>query len=155
MTIQHPVLGTLHEDPDSKSWESDTAFLLDGYPVDVSVWPGGALSAHSLERVARFAGDLAAFDRQARAAIREDHDSGDQDAAVPMYLDHHRDLLDGDAPELDTLLGQLRLCHVGLHPDEPDAVAVFDYSIDEELTQYLLVVTFDDEGAVVAVDMES
>jgi hypothetical protein len=36
-----------------------------------------------------------------------------------------------------------------------DACAVFDYSVSREHTQYVLVVTFDQQGQVTDIEMES
>lgn len=47
----------------------------------------------------------------------------------------------------------MRLQRIGLYPDR--GTAVFDYSIAPEITQYLLVVTFDRRGKVTGVSMES
>jgi hypothetical protein len=42
-----------------------------------------------------------------------------------------------------------------LDPDDRSELAVFDYTIDENLTDYVIAVRFNPQGHVVSVDMES
>jgi hypothetical protein len=149
VAIQHPVFGTVHPDPEVGSWECDAEFTLDGVPIDVSLWPEDDLTVAALDRLARFVTDLPGYDRRARAAIRDDYDSGDEDSPVGYYLAGH------PVPGIDALLLRLRLVAIGLHPDDPEETAVFDFAVDPEASQYLLAVKFDAKGRFNTVDLES
>ncbi|MFC4997946.1 DUF2004 domain-containing protein [Dactylosporangium cerinum] len=113
-----------------------------GRTVDVDVTPeGAAVPAGMLD-------DVAGADARARQAIR-----ADLDAVVRDYLD-----FDGadDLPQApEPFLAALHLVRIGLHPDEPDAVAVFDYTLGRDLTDHLVAVTFDGHGTVTGVAVES
>ncbi len=52
-------------------------------------------------------------------------------------------------------MSSLHLERIGFYPNQPEQFAVFDYSLGESLTNYLLVVNFDDQGRVTEVAMES
>jgi hypothetical protein len=55
------------------------------------------------------------------------------------------------------VLRSLQLVHIAFYAerdDDGDAFAVFDYSISPDDSEYLLVVSFDIQGDVVAIDME-
>jgi hypothetical protein len=94
-----------------------------------------------------FVSDVARFDALAREAMRR---NWDEDAnGARLYAEHH------ELSDLDTLLSRLQLVRIGFEEDEPDRFAVFDYTIGEELTQYLVVVSFDRDGEVTDVSMES
>ena len=111
-----------------------------GRTVDVDVTPGGgAVPAGMLD-------DVAGCDARARQAIR-----ADLDAVVRDYFD-----FDGadDLPQApETFLAALHLVRIGLHPDEPGAV--FDYTVGRDLTDQLVAVTFDGNGTVTGVAVES
>ncbi|WP_162907911.1 DUF2004 domain-containing protein [Allorhizocola rhizosphaerae] len=92
-----------------------------------------------------FVSDVARFDGLAREAMRRNWDEDEYGAR--LYAEHH------ELSDLDTLLARLQLVRVGFEADEPDRFAVFDYTIGAELTQYLVVVSFDRE--VTDVSMES
>ncbi len=103
--------------------------------------------------------DLSRFDGIARAALQHDDD------AAPLYVEHH--LSELSAEDLETVFGavtaiapaqflaKLILRHVGLRPDESTRMAVFDYTLDHGVTQYVLAVALDETGAVAAIGMES
>lgn len=55
---------------------------------------------------------------------------------------------DPEAITLELLLARLQLCRVGVYPQDPDASLVLDYSINRDVTNYLLAVSFDGHGAV-------
>jgi hypothetical protein len=49
----------------------------------------------------------------------------------------------------------LQLKRIGLYPGAEGYVAVFDYTIDQEATDYILVVEFDADGEVYGISMDS
>jgi hypothetical protein len=165
-SLDHPVFGTLPMDA-SGGIEWDGQQTLAGRAIDfdltMAASPGGP--AKLLDKVAPFFSQLSKFDMVARAYLQDDL-AEDEDSPVGMYLDHHLEEL-GDklvqeifgkpTAEVDdaTFLAALALCRVGLYPEEPEACAVFDYTVSREHTQYILVVTFDQRGQVTDIEMES
>ena len=48
----------------------------------------------------------------------------------------------------------IHLVRIGLYPDDED-VAVLDYTISKDLTDYLIVVNFDEQRRLASISMES
>lgn len=161
--VNDPLFGAL--DPKAPgSWNATRSH--DGRDVafDLTI-AGKELALDALERALQRVSDLAPLDRAARAAIQRDED--DEDAAANVYYDHHLEELedadlvavfgasDRDAIDRDAFLSKLVLVRVGLYPERPDSALLLDYSIGPDVTNYVLCVAFDAEGAVTGVDVES
>jgi hypothetical protein len=123
------------------------------------------LEAEALRPVLGLVDDLAPLDAAARRAIAADATRGDE-AAAALYASHHLEQLSD--PQLAMLLPRaprpvtpaaflerLQLVRVGVYPASKDAPVLLDYSIDPDVTDHLLCVSFDLQGKVVAVEMES
>lgn len=114
----------------------------------------------------RFIDQMADFDLKNKTYIEQDFKDEDADT-VKTYLEHHLEELDPDDLEniIDTgnkkvskekqLLKKLHLVRMGLYPDSEDQFAIFDYSIDPGLTQYLVVLFVDEFGNLDYITMES
>lgn len=99
------------------------------------------------------------------AAITEDAKT--QESTVNEYISHHLDeiseeelqkiidLENTDKTNEEKLLEKLKLNRIGIYPQTPDQYAVFDYSIGEEYTQYLVVIYTDQNGNIADISMES
>lgn len=157
VTVVHEVFGTVEFDEDGfNEWESETRWA--GGVVDLDLTFDGAVDTSTLDELARYVTELAAFDQKARAAIRADFAT--EESAVRDYVEHHLELFGVDDPgavSAETFMSALRLVRVGLYHDTEDSEheATFDYTIDREKTQYLVVVNFGEGGAVGDVSMES
>jgi hypothetical protein len=165
-SLQHDVLGTVEFDPTDEvnEWESEIAWREDTIGVDIT-FDGAVMDQRTLDRVGRYLVDLAAFDDNARAAMRADVNAGE--SAVRVYLEHHLDDPDLIRPVLgldadsvvsaDAFVSALRLVRVGLYvgAELSEHEAIFDYSIGVDATQYLVVVRFDARGRVDDICMES
>lgn len=166
MELSIPVLGKVDFAP---APDGHWALQLDyvGRPVrlDFNV-DGEMLTQGAVDAVAGFVGGLAAHDGLAGNAIRDEYDHGSEDT-VQLYVTHHLEQFDAtalrqcfgvddrQAVSPDLFLSKLRLRRVGLYPDNADQCAIFDYTIGEALTDYVIAVGFDSGGKVVAVEMES
>ncbi len=166
MELSIPLLGKVNIDP---ALDGHWALQLDysGHPVhlDFNV-ERELLTQSAVDTVARFLTDLADHDGLARDAIHKEYDRGSE-YSVQLYVNHHLEQF--NATELHQCLGtddpqavspglflsKLRLRRIGLHPDDADECAVFDYTISEALTDYVIVVRFDACGSAVTVEMES
>ena len=119
-----------------------------------------------LEDIKVFISDAARFDEIARDVFKADF-AEKPEGTVGTYLSHHaeelgeKDLLrifgtpEPDDLDIDHLLDALRLKRIGLYPGSEEQRAVFDYTIDEEATDYILVVEFDRDGQVFTLSLES
>ncbi len=124
-----------------------------------------AVSESKLKVVNHFLEQVLQYDTAAKLAIQKDYAGGGD--AVKEYVEHHLEVLSAD--DLDTVLASseaslsnenkilnaLHLKRIGFYPDEENQFAVFDYTIDKELTDYLVVVNFKKDGKVDSIAMES
>jgi hypothetical protein len=163
--LTHPLFGDI-DLAAGDYWAAKSEHAGHPLKIDLNI-EGGAVDAGDLERVMRLAGDLGTLDGVGRGALRADYDQGQHPEGVALYLTHHLDELDevelaecfgtADRKVIDivALLARLRLCRVGLYPNRPERGIVLHYSIGMDVTNYLLVVSFDATGDVVDVAMES
>jgi hypothetical protein len=133
--------------------------------VDFNV-DGDEMTKQGFDLVKQFVEQADAFESAARKAIEADF-SSDPDSSSALYLSHHAEYLDDEerleyfgtkdtgALGVEHLLSSLHLRRIGLYPDSEDYVAIFDYSLDPDATQYILAVEFDSSGRVVGISMES
>ena len=166
MELSIPSLGKVNIEP---ALDGCWGFRLDyqGHPVRLGFnVDGGVLTQGAVDIVARFVADLAGHDGLARDAIRDEYNHGGE-YTVQLYVSHHleqfnatalRQCFGTDNPRdvsPDLFLSKLHLHGISLYPDNADACAVFDYTISKALTDYVIAVSFDPGGDVVAVEMES
>ncbi|MBK6463447.1 MAG: DUF2004 domain-containing protein [Myxococcales bacterium] len=163
--LQHPVFGKLTPDATGGVCRGGTRPLATReVAVDLTLMGPAPAAKELLDRAAPFIARLATFDTEARAGLEADQE--EDDSAVVLYLEHHIEELEPGAvraifgkpkEEVDmaAFLAAVYLRRVGLHPDDADRFAVFDYTISDEETHYVLSVAFDVNGEIVAVDMES
>lgn len=164
MTYLHvdPVFGPLQDDAEgywSKSIKHGDASI----EVDLNI--DGDIEFAAVSRLTSRLSDLHALEAQARAAMRADVTS--EDSAVMLYRSHHVAELSAEAlaacfggsdawrTDVPAFVAALHLKRVGLYPDDEEQSIIMDFTLGESVTDYLLAVSFDREGHVVAVDMES
>jgi hypothetical protein len=166
-TFDIPHVGAI-EFPSGTNGYWDFALPMRGgdVPVDINA-EGDAFTKDMLAEIQIFISDAARFDDIARDAFKTEYTEKPDDGAVGIYLSHHaeelgeKDLLkifgisDPDDLDIHHLLDALQLKRIGLYPGAEGHVAVFDYTIDEEATDYLLVVEFDGDGEVYGISMDS
>ncbi len=165
-TFDIPVVGAVDFPNNSEGyWEFELPMRGGDVPVDINV-EGEAFTKAMLEEIRPFIADAVRFDEISRDVFRLDY-SEKPEGTVGIYLSHHAEELsekellkifgidDPDDLTIDHLLDALQLKRIGLYPGDESFVAVFDYTIDEEATDYLLSVTFDKDGEVAGLSMES
>lgn len=164
-TFDVPVVGPI-DFPSGKNgyWEFNLPLRGSEVPVDINV-DGDEFTKPMLEEIKGFIADVVRFDDLSREALRQEH--AKPEGTVDTYLSHHAEELgekdlarifgvdDPDELTIDHLLDALRLKRIGLYPGSGDYIAVFDYTIDEEATDYLLAVEFDRDGNVFGISMDS
>ena len=165
-TFELPVVGAL-EFPGGTGghWQFDLPMRGADVPVDINAHDD-AFTRDMLAEIGIFISDAARFDEIARDAFKAEF-TEKPEGTVGIYLSHHaeelgeKDLLrifgieDPDDLDIHHLLDALQLKRIGLYPGADGYVAVFDYTIDEEATDYILAVEFDGEGEVCGISMDS
>lgn len=147
-------------------WHFELPFRGGEVPVDINA-DGETFTRDMLAEIRIFIADAPRFDDIARDAFRAEYSEKPDDGNVGIYLSHHaeelgeKDLLrifaitDPDELDIDHLLDALQLKRIGLYPGAEGYCAVFDYTIDEEATDYLLAVEFNGDGEVYGISMDS
>jgi Protein of unknown function (DUF2004) len=97
----------------------------------------------------------------ARTAIKKAFDTADEESGVALFISHH--LLDIDStywkqhfstetPDPQRILDSLVLQS---HWGGDDELETFDFTLPEDVTNYLISVSFDEDGDVSGISMES
>jgi hypothetical protein len=160
--MEHAYFGSLSEAGGEVTWERSAD--LAGRVVQLVMTCEPQVTPAQLDVAAKFARGLVGFDATSRAALLGEQCDG---TAVRLYIEHHLSELPGQT--LQTLfattraseimpalfLSRMVLQRVGLYPCDETRTAIFDYTLDEDVTSYLLVVRFDAAGEVRSVEMES
>jgi hypothetical protein len=146
-------------------WQFELPMRGGDVPVDINA-DGDAFTRDMLAEIEIFIADAIRFDEIARDAFKAEF-AEKPEGTVGTYLSHHaeelgeKDLLkifgtaDPDELTIDHLLDALQLKRIGLYPGADGYCAAFDYTIDEEATDYILVVEFDSDGEVYGISMDS
>ena len=165
-TFDVPVVGAT-EFPGGTNgcWQFELPMRGGDVPVDINA-EEDTFTRSMLEEIEDFIADAARFDEIARDAFKAEF-TEKPEGTVGTYLSHHaeelgeKDLLqifgitDPDDLDIQHLLDALQLQRIGLYPGAEDVVAVFDYTIDAEATDYILAVEFDGDGEVYGISMDS
>jgi hypothetical protein len=97
----------------------------------------------------------------ARGAIKHAFETDEGEDSVRLFVSHHLAELDRsywkrhlstESPEPSVVVDLLQLRS---HWGGPDAIETFDFTLPDDVTNYVLCVRFDDEGAVSEIAMES
>ncbi len=163
--ISLPHFGIL--DPASLDEYYDTKIDFNGTTIQIDLnFYDKTIDSGRLKKVKAFIDNIRIHDINNRKYI--DSDYKDEDAGtVKPYLEHHLEELGEN--ELATLINpgtksteyekellkKLHLVRVGIYPETEDQFAVFDYSIGQEFTNYLVVINTDENGNLDYITMES
>jgi len=165
-TFEIPIVGAI-DFPNGTNghWQIDLPMRSGDVPVDINV-DGDSFTKELLDRIKGFISDAVRFDEIARDALKAEFIEKPE-GTVATYLSHHAEELtekellrifgtpDPDDLTIDHLLEALQLKRIGLYPGSEGYVAVFDYTIDERATDYLLAVEFDADGELFGISMDS
>ncbi len=109
---------------------------------------------------------LGEFDQRNKINLEADFFK-EQVGTVKSYVEHHLDVINKEklATIIDfenknlapgtQMLNSLQLVRIRVAPEKKENYAVFDYSIGRGLSNYLVVVYIDDQGALCYLGMES
>jgi len=154
----------------------DTSTLDEYYDVDIDFngkkiqidlnFERKSIDIKRMDKVKEFIEKLADYDKENKIYIDQDYKDKDCDT-VKTYIDYHIEEIEKDdlshlidfndeltSPETQ-LIRKLHLVRMGLYPDSIEDFAVFDYSVDKELTDQLVVIKTDENGKFDYMTMES
>ncbi len=162
--IEHPLFGAMDLGVVG-TWHATLEFVGREVDVDVTLDEPSSASAEIQTRLSML-DELSLHDHAARAAMAEEA-SESSETAPALYIAHHREELsqaawtqvfatiDRENIDAQTFLSQLQLVHVGLNPADEDRCLLLDYMLRGEVTNYVLSVSFDADGQLAGIDMES
>lgn len=145
----------------------DVNIELDGNEIQIDLnFDSKTIDTITMDKVKNFIENIEKYDKLNKTYILNDYNDEDGDT-VKSYLEHHLEEVEKEElsslinfddkttePELQ-LLKKLKLIRIGLYPDNEDNFAIFDYSIGEEITNYLVVINTDEQGQLDYMTMES
>ncbi len=160
-----PYFGQLKLDSLEEYYSAKTEF--DGAIIRLDLnFENKKIALANMKSVRKIIDDIPRLDKQNKIYIDNDFNNEDGDT-VRFYLEHHLEEVDkkelstlidfGDkntGPE-EQLLTKIHLVRVGLYPENDENFAVFDYSIGENFTNYLVVISLNKKGKLDYVTMES
>ncbi len=97
----------------------------------------------------------------ARTAIKRAFETDDEELGARLFVSHHLDELDSSywkrhlSVEKPSPMAVLDLLHLRSHWGGDDEIETFDFTLPDDVTNYVICVRFDDEGEVADVEMES
>jgi hypothetical protein len=163
MSMEHEFFGIVESDGAGGLHWSDSVELGDqSVAVDLTAPDESEISDDVLDSAAAIIRSLEALDARARDALVAQ--LSERKSVTGDYVDEHIDnlgeslldlLVDNSGDLAIDVLKSLTLLRVAVYADRAggeDAFAVFDYAIDPDDEDDLLVVSFDDKGDVVDVD---
>lgn len=155
-TITLPHFGPL--DPASLDEYYDTEIGFNGVRIQIDLNFGNkTIDPDRLETVKGFIDNIRIHDINNKKYIDKDYNDDDGDT-VKSYLQHHLGelgenelsaLIDFNSKSTEhekQLLKKLHLVRVGIYPEGEDQFAIFDYSIGQKITDYLVVIATDENG---------
>ena len=163
--IKLPYFGVLDSSAVEEYYDVEVDFNNTKIQIDLN-FESREIDIERLKIVSHFIENIRIHDRNNKKYIESDF-KDDEAGTVREYLEHHIEELPTDelaqligsatkrADQPKLLLEKLHLVRVGLYPDSKEQFAIFDYSLGEELTNYLIVVNTDENGNLDYLTMES
>lgn len=125
-----------------------------------------SINTDELTQVKDFIENIVEINKQNISYIIEDYEDEDGET-TKLYVEHHIDEIDeeeflnllnldkNDKEIEDKLLNKIKLQRIGFYPDSESGYAIFDYSLGSEITDYLIVLNYDNDGDFEYLTMES
>lgn len=123
------------------------------------------ITKNTIQPTISFLENLSKIEKIAHKQLLSDFKNG---SIVKDYIEHHigefndEDLIslriestDSFESKKEKFLNKIHLKRIGIYPEEWDSLAIFDYTINDDLTQYLIVLSFDSDGKFVDIFIES
>ncbi|MDX2463374.1 MAG: DUF2004 domain-containing protein [Porticoccus sp.] len=152
-------------DPNNLEEYYDGAIEINGIPVDVDInFESETTDVDTLNKVSKFIGTIDAQIKKAFESLSSDYDLGEESETALFYLQHHKEELSND--ELIKIFGTTEITkniffkniavnRVGLYPEDEESYSVIDIKLPDEYTNYIMAVTFDEDGELSYISMDS
>ena len=164
-TYSLPHFSELDTNNVEEYYDVEIEFNGHGIQIDLN-FENKIIDTKRLEIAKEFIMNIAEYDRKNKELIEEDYANEDCDT-VKTYVEHYLEYFDKEelANFIDTEnesisaetqhMKSLRLVRMGLYPDSDDNFATFDYSIDPDTTDHLVVIFTHSSGEMNYMTMES
>lgn len=164
-TINLPGFGDLKLEDDTDNF-FEAELQLDDQLIDIELWVyGDELEDKDYNSLSNIVNNMQTFKNNSWQEILNDYENDPQGSALSAYTNHHLKELSGD--DLEELFGkreaiteqdflsQMFLSRVCFYPENASGYAIFEYTIDVELTEHLIVVSYGIDCNFESVAMES
>jgi len=163
MTINLPFFNEIDSDLLVDYYEADIDLNLKKIQLDVN-FDENSIELDRLLILKNYLENLSELIDLAEKEIQTDFSNGEE---VKEFITFHIEELDKD--DIDNLLKEadknlsieqqilsiLKLKRIGFYPDDEDNFAVLDFTLNEDLSQYILVVNITENKALNYITMES
>jgi len=138
---------------------------IDGDIIEIDVnFDSASVDVELLKMVTDFMSRIDSRIEQAFAAIADDLELDEDTGTARFYLQHHLNELSDD--ELQGVFGtddvteeifldNLLVTRIGLYPEDNESWSIVDIKLPDEFTTYLIAVSFNANGELTGVSMES
>lgn len=161
--MEVPPFGEIEPSAPDEYYEGEIS--IDGKQINIDVnFESEAINESELETLSGYIKNIENESKKACEAIAKDWDLGEASETARFYLEHHMNEFTDDEiisvfgkSEIDkeTYLNALKLVRIGLYPEDEESFAIFDIQLPEEYTNYLMAVTFNREGELSYISMDS
>lgn len=145
----------------------EKSILIDGNDIKLDLnFEAKETNNVELNLTNEFIAKLETYDKKNQTEFYNDF-TNNAESTIKEYIEHHLDELnnedvnsiikdDNSSDSNDKkLLKSLKLKRIGIYPNDKENFAIFDYTIREELTQYLITVYLNSNGEIMDISMES
>jgi hypothetical protein len=152
-------------DSDNLEEYYDAEITVNGRAIEVDITcDEKSLTLDKLNKINNWLADVQKLDELGLTTIKEDFVSGD---TVREYIEHHLDELDSDdlkalinqakdgKTKEEKLLYSIKLKRIGFYPHTEERFVNLDYTLDNDLTDYLVVLDFTEDGNLHYITLES
>lgn len=160
-----PYFGQLTIENLEKYYDVDIMFNDNEIQIDLN-FENNAVDLATMDKVKNFIENIEKFDNLNKTYILDDYNDEEGDT-VKFYLEELLEEVEKEElstiinfdhttiePELQ-LLAKLKLVRVGLYLENENNSAIFDYSIGQDITNYLVVINTDENGQLDYMTLES
>ena len=162
-----PHFGKLQTENLEEYYNVDTEFKGKEIQIDLN-FENKTIDTATFDKIKKFIENIEEFDKQNQSYIKSDFDDENGDTVKEYVTFHIEELGDEFLEQIDissddvdkeqTFLTKLDLTRVGLYPDgkyNTSYFAVFDYTINRDLSDQLIVVKTDENGTLDHLSWES
>ncbi len=162
-----PHFGKLQTENLEEYYNVDIEFKGKEIQIDLN-FENKTIDTATFDKIKKFLENIGEFDKQNQSYIKSDFDDENGDTVKEYVTFHIEELGDEFLEQIDissddvdkeqTFLTKLDLIRVGLYPDgkyNTSYFAVFDYTINRDLSDQLIVVNIDENGTLDHLSWES